>query len=272
MANTGDGNFPLAGSRVTRQGLTDVTLHGVPDSAGADVLVDYFFESGVVAGDAVMSSAGAATATAVGASFADAVMNANGIATAEATSDAGTVVDAVMSSSGVATAVGVAEAFADADASAAGSALYFGITDPIMLSSPTLDAVMSAAGTATAAAIGESFAEADMSTAGAASAIMVGEGGIVIAAPEPAQVSSGGAGGYLPAGDRPKQRLRKEKRDSKVYTVKIGNWPEEPDLAFIEKREQEEYSQFISELPGPDLEDVSDEEEQALMMILALAA
>lgn len=235
----------LAEPRLSIDYSSGTLVSGVANATGTATAIavgDFSITS-----DAVMNGAGLAAATAEGGAIADAVMSSAGIATAAAIGEVVTISDSVMSAAGAATAIAVGDSLTAAEGAA------------------------SSVGIATAIAVGASIASGDASADGVATAIAESEGGLVVEIPFVVTPGAGG-GGYLPAGDNRRQRLRQEKRTSKVYTVKTGEWPDEPDLAFIEKQEQEEYSQFISQLPGQDLEIPIDEEEEALMMILALAA
>lgn len=100
---------------------------------------------------------------------------------------------------------------------------------------------------------------------------------------EDIQVSAGvgivqaGGGAFGPAAARSAKhrfRVRKDKSRPKVITVRIGDWPENPQI-ILERQEESEREAFHRSLANRRDEVVAeyvDEDEQALMEIFAFAA
>jgi hypothetical protein len=241
--------------------------------------------------DGAASSAGAATATAVGQALqlSDGVMDAAGAATASAVGEAVTLADGAMNAAGAATATAVGSSLADAVMSSAGAATAAGV------GSALADGVMNAAGAATAAAVGASFAGAAMSAAGVATAVAVGDalliaegamsaigaataaaiavdGGLEVEVPR--QPVGGGAGGMMAGGDD-RQRFRMRKEKSQPHVIRVGEWPTEAELAALLQDEQREFSQFIAGLSQKEDDEkpvaLADQEEDALILLLSAA-
>lgn len=176
--------------------------------------------------------------------------------------------DGVASSAGSATAVANGEGVIDAAMSAAGAATAAAVGEAVSLA----DGEMNGAGSATAVAEGASLADAAISADGSATAIAEGEGGIVIVVPDFTPVGGGGA--IPPVRDRDKRfRIRKDK--TQPHVIRVGDWPTEAQLReladALEREERRDFAQFISGLEEPEQAEVYDEEEQALMLILAAA-
>lgn len=85
---------------------------------------------------------------------------------------------------------------------------------------------------------------------------------------------AGGGGGIEPPDYGRRFRIRKDK--TKPYEIRVGEWPTEAQLQELKeaqiRAEQRELSQFIASLPQEENYEDVDEEEQALMLILSLAA
>jgi hypothetical protein len=200
--------------------------------------------------------------------FSDTVGSASGsgVATAAANAIAATVANA----SGNGAAIGVAASIASASASSDGVATATAEGEDV----PDGNAAASAAGTSTAEAVPAVVASAAGSAEGSAIATAASPV-VVVEAPDYTPV--GGGGGFGPPGyssENQRFRTRKEKSKPKVITVRIGDWPEDPQI-ILERQEQSERDAFHRSLatrrdePAPE---PVDDEEQALMEILAFAA
>jgi hypothetical protein len=198
--------------------------------------------------------------------------------------------DTDVSTTGTGTLTGAARALASTPASTTGTGTLTGVGRSVAA------AVAFASGTGTLTAEGQEVSEsAAASTAGAgdvtaASAVVAssvwsasGSGtlsavtdteGFVAAATTFPPV--GGGGGFGPGHHPGKQRFRtrKDKSHPKVITVRIGDWPEDPQI-ILERQEQSEREAFHRSLATRRDEVVAehiDEDEQALLEILAFAA
>lgn len=177
-------------------------------------------------------------------------------------------VDGVMNGAGSATVVAQGEGATESVMNAAGSATAAAIGEAITVA----DAAMSAAGSSTAQAEGASLADGAMSADGSATAIAESEGSIASIVPDFTPVGGGGA--IPPVRDRDKRfRIRKDK--TQPHVIRVGDWPTEAQLReladALEREERRDFAQFISGLEEPEQAEVYDEEEQALMLILAAA-
>jgi hypothetical protein len=179
-----------------------------------------------------------------------------------------TFADGAMSSSGVATAIAVGNPLVDGVMNAAGIAVAQAIGDAVFFA----DGAMNGAASATAAAEGASLADGVMSADGSAAAIAESEGGIVIVVPD--FTPSGGGGAIPPVRDRDKRfRIRKDK--TQPHVIRVGDWPTEAQMAemadALARAERQDFARFISGIQEPEPVEHYDEDEQALMLILAAA-
>lgn len=188
-----------------------------------------------------------------------------------ALSSAETVVaEAAASASGASTPVAAAAAAASAQAEAAGTST----PTASGASLATAHASASGVGTAAASTAAPIIASAAVSAEGASTAIAIAEGsGLAI----PDFTPVGGGGGFGPPGhryDKPRFRTRKDKSHPKVITVRIGDWPEDPQIILErqEKAEREDFHRRLANRPDDIVVESVDEDEQALLEILAFAA
>jgi hypothetical protein len=176
--------------------------------------------------------------------------------------------NAAMSGAGSATAEAVGSAIAEATMNAAGAATAEAVGEAVALA----DGAMNGAGSATAVAEGASLADGTMSADGSATAIAESEGGIVIVVPDFTPVGGGGA--IPPVRDRDKRfRIRKDK--TQPHVIRVGDWPTEAQMAemadALARAERQDFARFISGIQEPEPVEHYDEDEQALMLILAAA-
>lgn len=133
----------------------------------------------------------------------------------------------------------------------------------------------SASGSGQVAAVAGAVASASWSASGSGALAAIAESsGLEVPAP-PAPDARGG--GFGPPSYRPgKQRFRtrKDKSRPKVITVRIGDWPENPQITLErqEATEREAFHRRIASLPDEVVVNHIDEDEQALLEILAFAA
>lgn len=199
--------------------------------------------------------------------------------------------DSDASTSGTGAATGAARAVASTLASLAGTGALTGAARSVATS------VAFASGTGTLIAEGEAVSESaaasaagagDVTAASAAVASSAwsasGSGTLLAVTDTPGLVPGsvtfppvGGGGGFGPPGYRPdKQRFRtrKDKSHPRVITVRIGDWPEDPQI-ILERRERAETDAFyrkFSQRPFEEAAESGDDEEAALLEILAMAA
>lgn len=176
--------------------------------------------------------------------------------------------DGVASSAGSATAIANGEGVIDAVMSAVGVATAEAVGEAVSLA----DGEMNGAGSATAVAEGASLADGAMSADGSATAIAESEGGIAIIVPDFTPVGGGGA--IPPVRDRDKRfRIRKDK--TQPHVIRVGDWPTEAQMAemadALARAERQDFARFISGIQEPEPVEDYDEDEQALMLILAAA-
>lgn len=205
--------------------------------------------------------------------------------------EAGGVADAAASISGTGAATGTAAASAATVLTASGS----GAASAAAASAAA--SVFSVSGSGSLEAVGEvapsDRGAADIAGVGAltgvsasiasASAFSSGAGAISAASPEPepepvvTYPPVGGGGGFGPPGYRQNDRrfrIRKEKSRPKVIAVRIGDWPEDPHI-ILERRERadrDEFYQSFATAPFEQSAESVDDEEQALLALLAMAA
>lgn len=181
---------------------------------------------------------------------------------------AAATVDADASSAGAATAVVAGAPVADAAMNAAGVTAAEAVGEAVLFA----DGAMNGAGSATTAAEGASLADGAMSADGAAVAIAESEGGIVIVVPDFTPVGGGGA--IPPVRDRDK-RFRIRKDTTQPHVIRVGDWPTEAQMAemadALARAERQDFARFISGIQEPEPVEDYDEDEQALMLILAAA-
>lgn len=225
------------------------------------------------ASSAAASSDGVGVATATGAALAAAAATSDGVSVniADGAVTANTVANTA--GSAVATAVGIQLLQAVASSAGVGTATAAGSSVTGLTSADAL-----ASGTSTATAVGRSSVSAVALAAGAGAAFAVGAGGIDIGSLPNPPLGRGGLGGSWPIGadEWPgvrQQRRRKRKR--KTHLIRIGEWPEEapPAAQAMSIRPEEadrqvDVDQLFAAMPDHNI----DEEEAALMAILALAA
>lgn len=188
------------------------------------------------------------------------------------------------SSAGASVATGDAFAAGTGTASGAGasraatvfSAAGTGTLSAVGSNGGERDAEASAGGTGTLSGVARATASAAFGASGSGTLSAVTDTqGLVAAATQAAP--AGGGGGFGPPGYRPdKQRFRtrKDKSHPKVITVRIGDWPEDPQI-ILERQEQSDREDFHRSLATRRDEVVAehiDDDEQALMEILAFAA
>lgn len=246
-----------------------------------------FSTAAAITGAAAPGQAVTATLTGTGTEF----NLVRGISVVTISAAAGGVSSAAGSSAGTGAAQGSGASSAATALSAAGSGTATGGGGAVAAS------VFSMAGTGTLSAVGEE-APADRGAAnisgtgaltGASASIasatfsLSGSGSLAAASPEsePEPVVTfppvGGGGGLGPSGyrqDKQRFRTRKDKSHPKVITVRIGNWPEDPQI-ILERREQAERDEFYQSFPDAPFEEIvesGDDEEAILLAILAIAA
>lgn len=177
--------------------------------------------------------------------------------------------DAETTASGTGAATGAAAAIAATVFSAAGS----GTVTAVGSVGGEVDAAASIGGSGTAAAMATSIAGAAASANGSGAAAAVPESSGL---PLPDYAPVGGGGGFGPAPRHAKQpfRTRKDKSHPKVITVRIGDWPEDPQIILAREEESERAAFYrqLSQRKDPEIISAVDEEEQFLMAILAAAA
>jgi hypothetical protein len=229
---------------------------------GSSLFVGFSTASAITSG-AAAGQAVTATLTGTGSTFGDERgLTVVTIAAASATETAG-------SASGTGTATGTARSVATVSPSATGTGTAIGTARAVASSAAA------SAGSGDATAISAVIASAAGSASGAATAIAdTDTQGFVAGAVTFPPV--GGGGGFAPAyhGESQRFRTRKDKSKPKVITVRIGDWPEDPQI-ILERQEKSERDAFHRSLatrrdePAPE---PVDDEEQALMEILAFAA
>jgi hypothetical protein len=136
-----------------------------------------------------------------------------------------TTVDAAASSAGAASATATANSLVDAIVSSAGTASAIAVAESLF------DAVAQSSGFSTASSVGESFADAEVYSEGSSVAEAVGDSDGEIPVDNPSDVVSplagGGGGVYF---DPESLRFKvKKPRKPRVFTLKIGEWPDLPD-------------------------------------------
>lgn len=148
--------------------------------------------------------------------------------------------------------------------------LSAGAATAIAASQATIDAAAAAAGAATAIAVAELLTAVDgaMGAGGVATAVAVGDSEIIIPATPVSNAPAGGGGATQIPGVAPRVKIRKPK----VHTIRYGEWPEEPNPDEIERRERKELLDLFKSAREEVGEIPEDDEERALMLILALAA
>jgi hypothetical protein len=130
-----------------------------------------------------------------------------------------------------------------------------------------ISADIASVGSATASAVGSSAAYADISSDGSASVAMKK---VIEIPPE----AAGAGGGAFVNPD--KLRKKYTKRKPQTHTVRIGEWPDEVDVV-DENKKRKKSSKKISEINDQRYLDMAfdvavDDEEEAVMLILSLAA
>jgi len=253
--------------------LTEARLTIDYSDAGAEVITTAMSASGsgtlaaigASQAAATVSAAGAGAVTSVGSSVASAALSAVG----------STGRQAALSAAGSGTVSAVAASIASADVAAAGA----GAATFASAAAGTIQTAVSAAGTgaATFASASVAVAEAVLSASGAGGAAFeAADEGLVITPDAPANIPAGGGGGFgpTPPHDRKRFRIRKEKSKPKVITVRIGDWPEDPQIILErrERAEREEFHRSLIERPFEAPVESIDDEEEILLTILALAA
>jgi hypothetical protein len=217
--------------------------------AEARLSIDYS-SAGASIASADASTAGAGTAFGAGASQAATVLNASGAGAASGASAA--IAASVFSASGSGTlsAVGATGGERDAAASASGTAVLSGVATAI------------------------ASASFSASSSGTLTAVPADTGLEIPALPDYTPVGGGGGFGPAPRQDNKRFRTRKDKSRPKVITVKIGDWPENPQIILSreEEAERESFYRRVVNSPAESVTKPVDEEEQALMEILAFAA
>lgn len=174
---------------------------------------------------------------------------------------------------GSASGAGTLEAVANSVVSAAFSAAGTGAATAVGGTSNERDAAASISGTGTATFIASSTTNAAASAGGSATTLAVPESsGLEV----PDFTPVGGGGGFGPTSIPGKQRfrMRKEKSHPKVITVRIGDWPEDPQIILErqETAEREAFHRSLANRPDEVVAEHIDEDEQALLEILAFAA
>jgi hypothetical protein len=196
---------------------------------------------------------------------------------------------AAASTSGTGTATGSARSVASTPASTSGTGTATAAARSVA------SAAAFAEGTGTLTVEGEAVSEsvpgfasgsgnltAVSAVVASAAGFAAGSGTVLGATPEPEAQAAvtyppvGGGGAFGPTSIPGKQRfrMRKEKSHPKVITVRIGDWPEDPQI-ILERQEESEREAFHRSLAARRDEVVAehiDEDEQALLEILAFAA
>jgi hypothetical protein len=184
-----------------------------------------------------------------------------------------------MASDGVAAGSMAGSSRATAAMSAAGTSA------PVMAAEVIASAAMSASGVSTAIMTGEALATAAMVADGASTAIAVGDftgGDPVEEVPPPVVDTSlllsgtgaGGGGGMLAPHllkDELRRLERRQRRTPKTHVIKIGDWPEEVGFVETDPLDMGEILRAQPTRSSPQHSD-GDDEEEALMLLLALAA
>jgi hypothetical protein len=174
------------------------------------------------------------------------------------------------SADGAGAVTGTGAAIAASIFTASGS----GTVEAVGEEAPSDSGAADISGTGTASAVGASIVAADFSAQGF--------GDVLAASPEPDPVPVvtyppvGGGGGFGPAPhlDDKRFRTRKDKSRPKVITVRIGDWPENPQIILGREQdaERESFYRQLSQRKEPEILSAVDEEEQILLAILAMAA
>lgn len=182
---------------------------------------------------------------------------------------ASSIVDAAVSAAGTSAPVWGAAATVASALSGAGVGAAFGAGSTG--SQTDTDAALS--GTSTLTASGSALSVAGGSAQGSSSAAFIAENsGLPLPDYTPIGLGGGFGPGYRP--DKQRFRTRKDKSHPKVITVRIGNWPEDPQI-ILERREQAERDEFYQSFPDAPFEEIvesGDDEEAILLAILAIAA
>jgi hypothetical protein len=242
--------------------LTEARLTIDYSSAGATIVTTDLNASGsgaLAAASAAriptaLSASGSGTMTAVGAATSASVLSASG--------------------SGTLAAVGATGAERSTELSATGSGALSAVATSIAATAFNA----SGAGSATFATTPASVAVGALSAAGTgAASFEAADSGFVEAPAATPILPVGGGGGFGPLGyrqDKQRFRTKKDKSHPKVITVRIGNWPEDPQI-ILERREQAERDEFYQSFPDAPFEEIvesGDDEEAILLAILAIAA
>jgi len=175
--------------------------------------------------------------------------------------------DTAGSTAGSGTASGAAASVAATIASTVGTGAVTGVGAAIAASAFAISGAGAASG------IGASIA--------AAAGFTQGSSAVAAISPElePVPVVTyppvgGGGFGPAPSRDDKRFRTRKDKSRPKVITVRIGDWPENPQIILGREQdaERESFYRRLVNLPAESVTKPVDEEEQALLEILAFAA
>lgn len=171
-----------------------------------------------------------------------------------------------------ASSAGVATAIARGASTRAAAMSSSGVATAVAVGRSTWAAVGNAVGSGGAAAVSASTARADGQSDGVATAVANGEGGIVIVVPDFTPVGGGGA--IPPVRDRDKRfRIRKDK--TRPHVIRVGDWPTEAQMAemadALARAERQDFARFISGIQEPEPVEDYDEDDRALMLILAAA-
>lgn len=149
--------------------------------------------------------------------------------------------------------------------------LAAGVSTLVAIALAAVSAAAGASGAATLEAAGASLASAQGLASGVGTVEAEGFGPRV---PKPLPDPRGGGfgPGYRP--DKQRFRIRKDKSKPKVITVRIGDWPEDPQIILAREEESERAAFYrqLSQRKDPEIIRAVDEEEQILMAILAAAA
>jgi len=222
------------------------------------------------ASSADAASDGAATATAAGAARIAAVASAAGSSANTADGSALVSTSFLMDGAGDATAAGVGTISANASSAGTSTATAVG---SFVIGLTT--AVASSAGTSAATAVGRSAVSAAALAAGAADLFAVGAGGIDITAIV-TPPGRGGLGGSWPIGEDEWPGVRQQKRrrrKRKTHLIRTGVWPDETPPQAAERPQAVPDKEIdFNQLADDVAIDASNEEEAALVAILALAA
>src|SRR3972149_6788610 len=205
------------------------------------------------------------------AQIADLISGAAGssVGSASVTAAGAGVVSSALSATGSGAASGSAVQAAPAAAPAGGAGAATGRSAAITVSVSTAGGIGAAAGGSASTAAAAGFAHGNGNAA-------TGTAPIEAIATETAIHSLVGGGGFAP-GPRPAQppvHARKDKSHPKVITVRIGDWPENPQIILGREQdaERESFYRRLGNLPAESVTKPVDEEEQALLEILAFAA